>query len=80
MASSKATTTVEVSERDMTREEYTVALGASMHREGWLGPQELVARAGPDLVQELADELLDFAGHYEVGAVLGVRLDEVYAR
>jgi hypothetical protein len=74
MASSKATTTAEITDRDMTPEEYTVALGASMHRDGWLEQEDDM------LVEELAGELLDLAETFPLGAVLGVRLGEVHWR
>jgi hypothetical protein len=72
--SSQATTTAEVVDLDMTREEYAVALGASMHREGWLRVLD------DTIVQELVDELLEIADTFPVGAVLGHRLREVHWR
>ena len=76
MSSSRATTTVEVADRAMTRDDYVLALASSMAHDSWL-QQEDQER---DLVQELADGLLSIADEFPVGAVLGVRLGQVERR
>jgi hypothetical protein len=76
LSSDKATTTAEVAERDLTREDLAAALDDSMHRDGWTGQEDDYA----DVLQGLTDELLDIADSYPVGAVLGHRLGEVHWR
>lgn len=66
------TTTAEVAELDLTREQY-VSLLADAHRaEGLVDNAEWTTRA--------ADELLDVAAGYDVGAVVGWRLGVVDQR
>ncbi len=42
-----------------------------MHHDGWVKAED------DDQVEDLAGELLDVADSYPVGAVLGIRLDQV---
>ncbi len=69
--SHRAGTTAEVVELEMTREDYITAIASSVHQGGWTSEEK------PAAVTELANELLDIADSYPVGAVLGNRLGAV---
>ncbi len=74
LASSKATTTAEVRDLDMTRDDYLATLASNLQRNGW-DSGDLHA----DL-ERYADELLDLAAWAGAGAVLERGVDYVTVR
>jgi hypothetical protein len=72
MSSHRATTTAEVRELDMTREDVAEALASSLEEGGY--------GRSPDLVEALVEQLLAVPAGYPAGTILERRLDEVRAR
>ncbi len=78
MSSMRATTTAQVRELDLTIDDLRVAVEAYLVSAGYaahLAPVEL-----SDLVEETVDDCVHLAHVWEVGTVVGRRLDHVHRR
>lgn len=69
-ASHRATTTAQVTEVDITREELILAMQTSLADGGW----------PPDWAAEVADDNMMIASVFAVGTVIERRLDEFWPR
>ena len=80
MDSAKATSTFQLEQREMTREQYIGALRDSMQRSGWI---DLAAEGGAEdesWITEQADEMLRLAAGFEPGDIVEVRGDDLRVR
>jgi hypothetical protein len=76
MNSHRSGTTAEIADLDISREDYVTALASSLHACGWTPREE----PDDDEVLQMADDLLELAGWYPVGTVLGHKLYDVTPR
>ena len=70
LASHRATTTAQVVDADMTREELVLAMRTSLTDGGW----------PPHWAEEIADENLAMAAAFATGTVIDRRLEEFWPR
>lgn len=72
LSSHRATTTAQVAEVPLSREDYVEAIRSSMAMQGW--------GDCPDCAERDADELIEIAAGWPVGAVVERRLDVLSVR
>lgn len=70
LASHRATTTAQVIDAEMTRQELVLAMRTSLTDGGW----------PPEWAEEIADENLAMAAAFETGTVIERRLEEFWPR
>jgi hypothetical protein len=78
LSSHRATTTALVRETALSEDDVRLAVHSSLTDGGWL--RDLSPEEADDTVAQTLDFMLDVAGYYDDGTVIGTSLDSIFVR